>query len=241
MINTQEMDKVRSELESLISHYGYEANKDEILNIVWYDYILSISTDISNRAVELIGLIKFIRKSNKKRVELRNNAECIEVPNLIASDIEKYLNILLNDFIFSRYEHIGISYRETEDTPIGYVEPFSDEELETILKTEKGEHVLRNKYRPRDKYKVESKIEQFKNPHHGEILTRWRGAFIDLGLIATESDADGRRIHRHSRPLYQFFYDCMAVIGKFEPVSDIDSDIKYYKVRACLKSYNVRE
>lgn len=203
--------------------------------------------DCKKNNIKLSGIIENPSKGQKKGWN-----ECIEVNDeTISIQIEAFLEKLLNDHIsfmksiyppFSEevkkeynvtdvYEKVEIKaplmvYDNNEKTSIrinsNYVYPYSDEELEEIIKEDQKQHEIINR---------QDMIDAPYNARLGRFLL-W---FYDM------FNAQGIWNNANKMKAYSFLYDWMVIKGITEPkgkgFSGTIGKEKYDVVKNCIKAY----
>lgn len=242
--------QVRKNLHELVINRGYGDYADQIVDLVFLDYVISKSENISDRALELAELIAFIRSTKSDAVKLSDTDE-LKVkyaPNYtiigssIVKECEQWATTLLNTERGGYYEDIGIPDKEIEDFDIiSYVELYTDDELAQILSFERKSQKIRSSYNPKTKY---AGRDEFKNPYYGRILKGWYDWFSEIGIFKSAIHIEqGGMTRKGYRQECEFLYDCMAIIGMFKPI-DVEPedeksfrDEKYDRVKNCINSY----
>lgn len=224
--------KLRQDIGNLCVEFGFIKHKENIINLIFSTWRLKQGTDISKEKIEIVKLILLLRQC-KKDIEIEGIASYQDrdiikgqllklnlSSGFLISNIEYWLNTLLNERIGANYENLGITYKEINES--GDYDKYTNKELYEILEIENVEKERRDLYSPLNK-----------NPYYGAILSRWHKK------INTDNDFsnDGKI---SDRKCYLFLYKCMVLIGEFsENENLLDSD-KSIKVRDCIKAYKKR-
>ena len=187
-----------------------------------------------DESIQLAELISWLRKKDRTSLQLKTNKDdTIEINGrYIISELEKWANSLLNEVSNYCFQDLYIERKVFfDDTGLSYCEPYTDEELEEIIKVEKKTVPARLKEK---RANLLTRKPNKDNVYPGMVLTTWYREFENAGMFAAKKT--NKNDNAILRKEYYLLYDCMVALGKFDENVAYEEQ-KFEKVRDCIKAY----
>lgn len=239
------------QLKKLIKSYSYEEHEDVILKIVRKDItkeVMARSNDIEedqsySETFELACLISFLRRYRGQEMKLSCKDERLDNVLLSSSRVQDYLemwaNTLLEYLQDGNYQYLfdwdfkqQIEWTRQmegeaiiEEDPF-YTEPYTDEELNKILKYEEGRE---------QRYNILYKLSD--NAQKGKRLKRLNDELNKAKVFCakTHKEKEGEAVGITQE--YAFLYDYLVCIGNTKGSRIYDNADKRIAVRDYINSY----